>query len=119
MRVTLERQNAPCRQQHPSLHLHDRIMFASVVRAAPLRASSRAMAPKLKFQPGYRIVTPETLPNFAGSAVGWGVAAAGFVTLYMSGVPKFKKDVLIHLPIVSSGLCPGPVRAPTNLRWLL
>lgn len=75
-------------------------MFATVVRAAPLRASVRAMAPQLKFQPGYRIFTPETLPNFLPSVVGWGTAAAGFVTLYLSGVPKFKQDVLSQLPIV-------------------
>lgn len=75
-------------------------MFATVVRAAPLRASARTMAPQLKFQPGFSIFTPETLPNFLPSVVGWGAAATGFITLYLSGVPKFKEDVLSKLPIV-------------------
>lgn len=75
-------------------------MFAAVVRAAPLRATSRAMAPQLKFQPGFHIFTPETLPSFLPSIAGWGAAATGFVTLYLSGVPKFKEDVLSKLPLV-------------------
>lgn len=75
-------------------------MFSSVVRAAPLRATSRLMAPKLKPQPSVGIFTPETAPNLIGSAAGWGAAGVGFIFLYMSGIPRFDRDVAEKLPFV-------------------
>ncbi len=31
----------------------------------------------------------------------WGAAGAGAVTLFLSGVPRFKEDILFKLPFVS------------------
>jgi hypothetical protein len=36
----------------------------------------------------------------------WGIAAGGAVSLFMSDVPLFKKDVLMKVPVVSLNACP-------------
>ncbi|WVW86289.1 hypothetical protein I302_108331 [Kwoniella bestiolae CBS 10118] len=44
--------------------------------------------------------TPERLRAWGTTGAFWGIAGAGFVSLFLSDVPLFKKDVLIKLPVV-------------------
>lgn len=51
------------------------------------------------------------------SIVLWGASAAGFVTLFMSGVPLFKKDVLLHVPVLREYFVGASPFLPSLLAW--
>lgn len=48
----------------------------------------------------HRRSTPAAVFKWAPTLAMWGGAGAGAVMLFMSGVPLFKKDVLLKLPVV-------------------
>ncbi|CAK9785606.1 hypothetical protein CC85DRAFT_301298 [Cutaneotrichosporon oleaginosum] len=55
---------------------------------------------KIKSQPHFGRITPEFLRPFASSAIFWGAGAGIAVSLFMSSVPLFQKDVLDKIPVV-------------------
>ncbi|KDN52720.1 hypothetical protein K437DRAFT_253912 [Tilletiaria anomala UBC 951] len=75
----------------------------SVVRMAAFRSSPRVGAPHIKpaFQPHVGRFAPENVFKASGALAFWGVAGAGGVALFLSGVPKFKHDVLLKIPFVN------------------
>ncbi|EJT50566.1 hypothetical protein A1Q1_08268 [Trichosporon asahii var. asahii CBS 2479] len=62
------------------------------------------MAPlqvKYKVQPHFGGLTPELLRPFRSSLIGWSVTAGVAVSLFMSPVPLFQKDVLQKIPFLA------------------
>ncbi|BEI89628.1 uncharacterized protein CcaverHIS019_0209900 [Cutaneotrichosporon cavernicola] len=55
---------------------------------------------KIKPQIHFAGLTPELLRPFASSAIFWGAGAGIAVSLFMSSVPLFQKDVLDKIPVV-------------------
>nr|XP_018261012.1 ubiquinol-cytochrome c reductase subunit 10 [Kwoniella dejecticola CBS 10117]OBR83170.1 ubiquinol-cytochrome c reductase subunit 10 [Kwoniella dejecticola CBS 10117] len=53
-------------------------------------------------QIGLNGITPERLRGWTTPLMIWGVAAGGAVSLFLSDVPLFRKDVLIKVPVVGN-----------------
>ncbi|WVR07564.1 hypothetical protein IAU60_004606 [Kwoniella sp. DSM 27419] len=55
-----------------------------------------------KNQPAFGRFTPERMMQWRSPLMIWGVAAGAAVSLFLSDVPLFKKDVLIKVPVVGN-----------------
>ncbi|ORX35363.1 cytochrome b-c1 complex subunit 10 [Kockovaella imperatae] len=55
---------------------------------------------KLKSQPAVMGFTPERLAGFRGPLVMWGFGIGVTVSLFLSSVPIFKRDVLQKVPVL-------------------
>ncbi|WVR00089.1 hypothetical protein IAU59_007231 [Kwoniella sp. CBS 9459] len=55
-----------------------------------------------KQQPALGRFTPERLMGWRTPLIFWGVAGGAAVSLFLSDVPLFKKDVLIKIPVVAN-----------------
>ncbi|WWC91825.1 uncharacterized protein L201_006772 [Kwoniella dendrophila CBS 6074] len=55
-----------------------------------------------KSQIGLNGFTPERLRGYTNTLVLWGGAAGFAVSLFLSDVPLFRKDVLIKVPVVGN-----------------
>ncbi|PKI85430.1 hypothetical protein MVES_000445 [Malassezia vespertilionis] len=75
---------------------------ASTVAFRAMRPSAPARLLKPEFQPHFADVSPSYMSKWIPSLIFWGATGGVFVTLALSGVPKFDVDVLEKTPLIDN-----------------